>query len=486
MENIALTGFEGKKVLIFGLKRSGAASALVLHSLGAKVSVTDMKTKQSGELARELEMLPGDVGLFLGGHPEGALDGVDLVVVSPGVPMHIAALRRASTLGIEVISELELGFRLFKSADPLADFYAITGTNGKSTTTALLHFILERSGRRALLAGNIGIALSGLFPEFASELFASRRKPGQEGAPSVVVEVSNFQLEGIRDFKPRIAAILNLAPDHLDRYRDLSAYYGAKMRIFERQDEGDYLVLNAGDPNVEIIDAMLGKKKNGRGPRVVRFGRLQDSGGKIFGVYAMGSSVYVNLPGMDMELIRADDIRIKGAHNLENAMAASAMALLAGVPAEALRGALREFAGLPHRMEFVRELDGVSYINDSKGTNPPAVLRSLESFRVKGKTVILIAGGRDKNGDFGSLRGEVGKSVKLLVLIGEASGKMAAALEGAAPIGRARDLADALRISRQAASSGDVVLLSPACASFDMFRDFEDRGEKFRQEVRGL
>ncbi len=480
---MAPSGFEGKKVLIFGLKRSGAASALVLYRLGAKVSVTDMKTEQSGELDPELAKLPADAGLFLGGHPVEALDGVDLVVVSPGVPMGIAALRQASAMGIEIISELELGFRLFKSADPLADFYAITGTNGKSTTTALLHYILERSGRRAFLAGNIGYALSGLFPEFASEL-QSRREEGHAGPPSVVVEVSNFQLEGIRDFKPRIAAVLNLAPDHLDRYRDLAAYYEAKMRIFERQDEGDYLVLNADDPNIEMINGRLGKA--GRGPRVVRFGRAEGREGKIFGLYAARGSVYVNLPGMDMELIRASDIRIKGAHNLENAMAASAMALLAGVPAESVRAALAEFPGLPHRMEFIRELDGVSYINDSKGTNPPAVLRSLESFRGRGKTVILIAGGRDKNGDFGSIRNEVERSVKLLVLIGEASGKIAAALEGAAPIERAQGLEGALRISRQAASPGDVVLLSPACASFDMFRDFEDRGEKFRQEVQRL
>ncbi len=479
--------FEGKRVLVFGLKRSGAASALALHALGAQVAVTDMKTKESGELTEELGKLPEDIGLFLGGHPEEALKGVDLVVVSPGVPMNIPALLLAARAGIEVISELELGFRLFKSANPLVDFYAITGTNGKSTTTALLHFILERAGRRAILAGNIGYALSGFFtlPEGPSDI-----ELPEEPSP-VVVEVSNFQLEGIRDFKPRISAILNLAPDHLDRYRDVSAYYEAKMRIFERQDDGDYLVLNADDPNTQIIKRKL--ENANLGPKVICFGRGEGKKTKIFGLFALGGSVYVNLPGMDIELIKAGDIRIKGAHNLENAMAASAMALLAAVPAEAVREALMEFPGLPHRMEFVRELDGVAYINDSKGTNPPAVLRSLESFGGKGgnknknkKSVILIAGGRDKNGDFHSLRHEVERSVKLLVLIGEAGGKIAAALEGAARTKYAKDMAEALRISKEAARPGDVVLLSPACASFDMFRDFEDRGDKFREEAQRL
>ncbi len=486
---MTVTGFEGKKVLIFGLKRSGAASALALHSLGAKVAVTDMKTKESGELAEELSRLPEGIGLFLGGHPQEALEGVDLVVVSPGVPMNIPALTLAARSGIEIISELELGFRLFKAADPLTDFYAITGTNGKSTTTALLHYILERSGRRALLAGNIGYALSGLFPGNLSH-GASPEAAGREGGFPVVVEVSNFQLEGIRDFKPRISAILNLAPDHLDRYKDVSAYYEAKMKIFERQDDGDYLVLNAGDPNAQIISGKLQKAgpDTKAMPKVVWFGNGEDKTTKIFGLYSMRGSVYVNLPGMDIELIKAGDIRIKGAHNLENAMAAGAMALLAGVPAEAVRTALMEFPGLPHRMEFVRELDGVSYINDSKGTNPPAVLRSLESFsgQKKENSIILIAGGRDKNGDFQSLRNQVERSVKLLVLIGEASGKIAAALQGAAPMEYAMDLAEALRISKAAARPGDVVLLSPACASFDMFRDFEDRGDRFREEARRL
>ncbi len=454
---------KGKKVLIFGLKRSGRAAALALFRLGAKVAITDMKTRE--ELAGDVRDLPDGIEFFLGGHPEEALEGAELVVLSPGVPMGIPLLREAAGRGVEVISELELGYRLFKYENPLVEFYAITGTNGKSTTSTLLHYMLLKAGRQAVLAGNIGHALTGFAGEDAKR------------ADCVVVEVSSFQLEAVSDFKPRISAILNLAPDHLDRYAGRQAYYETKMRIYGRQDEGDYLVLNSGDPACRRIAGEL--KGSPSAPRVVYFGS-----DKEMGLYERGGSVFINLPGMDMELMETSGIRIKGAHNLENAMAAGAMALLAGVPAGTVREALMEFPGLPHRMEFVRELDGVSYINDSKGTNPPAVLKSLGSFG--DSPIILIAGGRDKNGDFESLRDAVKKHVKLLVLIGEAGGKIAAALEGACEMAFAPDMGGAVRMARQAARPGDVVLLSPACASFDMFRDFEDRGRKFAGEVRGL
>ncbi len=459
-----LNVFKGKKVLIFGLKRSGRAAALALSNLGAKVSITDMKT--AGELSQEIKGLPAGIDLRLGGHPAEAMEGVELVVLSPGVPMGIPSLKEAARQGVEIIGELELGYRLLKYENPLVEFYAVTGTNGKSTTSTLLHYMLLKAGRKAVLAGNIGQALTGFLTGDA------------KSADCVVVEVSSFQLEAVSDFKPAIAAILNLAPDHLDRYAGRKAYYEAKMRIYGRQDYGDYLVLNSADPACRGIARRL--KGAAAAPRIIWFG-----GNKKLGLYEKGGSVFINLPGMDnMELVNTSGIRIKGAHNLENAMAAGCMAFLAGVPAGAVRAALMEFPGLPHRMEFVRELDGVSYINDSKGTNPPAVLRSLESF---GKNpLILIAGGRDKNGDFESLRDAVKKHVKLLVLIGEASGKIAAALEGASAMGRARDMGEAVRIARQAARPGDVVLLSPACASFDMFKDFEDRGGKFSEEVRGL
>ena len=465
---------KGKKVLIFGLKRSGRAAALTLRGLGADVCVTDMKT--AAGLAEEIKGLPEDIGLYLGGHPEEAIDGVDTIVVSPGVPMGIPLLRKAAGLGIEIIGELELGYRLFKYENPELEFYAVTGTNGKSTTSTLLHFMLREAGRQSVLAGNIGRALTGFNQK-------NQRQENARSIDSIVVEVSNFQLEAVSEFKPRIASILNLAPDHLDRYPDINAYYRAKMRIYERQDGGDYLVLNAGDP---VCRRIAGNLKNAdSAPKIIYFGKTSEAGVSERGVFERAGSVLINLPGMnDMELIKASDIKIKGAHNLENAMAAACMALLAGVPVGSVQKSLVKFSGLPHRMEFVRELDGVSYINDSKGTNPPAVLRSLESFGEN--PIILIAGGRDKNGDFGSLREAVKKHVKLVVLIGEASGKIEVALSGAAPMVRARDMGEAVRLSKGAARPADVVLLSPACASFDMFTDFEDRGRRFAGEVQRL
>ena len=475
-----LTAFRDKRVLVAGLKRSGRAAALALYNLGARVSITDMKT--AGELEGSKDLPPG-IGLYLGGHPEEALDGVDFVVASPGVPMDRGLLKTASGRGIEIIGELELGYRLFKLENPLVDFLAVTGTNGKSTTSTLLHFMLRKAGGNAILAGNIGDALTGFF--------------GAEGAKqtdAVVVEVSSFQLEAVSDFKPRVAAILNLAPDHLDRYASLDAYYGAKMRIYERQDEGDFLVLNAVDAACREIAGRLsggpvrGPVRRASVPGVIYFGGfLGGNAGekqKGRGLYERKGSVFIDLPGMETELIKTSEIRIKGAHNLENAMAASCMALLAGAPVEAVRAALMEFPGLAHRMEFVRELEGVTYINDSKGTNPPAVLRSLQSFGER--PIILIAGGRDKNGDFGSLRKTVREHVRLVVLIGEAAEKLEAALRGAAEIRKAGDMGEAGRMARRAACPGEVVLLSPACASFDMFEDFEDRGRKFAAEVQAL
>ena len=473
--NDGATAFRGRKILIAGLKRSGRAAALALHNLGARVSVTDMKT--ADELPG-LKDIPEGIFLFLGGHPEEALDGVDLVVVSPGVPMGSGLLRAAARRGIEIIGELELGFRLLKYENPLVDFLAVTGTNGKSTTSTLLHFMLRKAGKNAILAGNIGEALTG----FA----AAGARPDL-----AVVEVSSFQLEAVSGFKPRVASILNLAPDHLDRYAGLEAYYAAKTRICECQGKGDFLVINAGDPACLEMAAHIENIKGAQKPGIIYFasrGVKIKSPGR--GLYERGGSVFIDLPEIEMdrekELIKASEIRIKGAHNLENAMAAAGMALLSGAPADAVRAALAEFPGLAHRMEFVREIDGVLYVNDSKGTNPPAVLRSIQSFGQQERPIVLIAGGRDKNGDFESLHGAVEGNVKLVVLIGEAADKIEAALKGSAEIRRAADMGEAVRISRQAARPGDVVLLSPACASFDMFEDFEDRGRKFSEEVRKL
>lgn len=448
---------KGKKALIVGLGRSGLGSALLLRRLGASVIITDKKDKES--LRHHVDKLPSDIRLYLGGHPKEALDGVSLLVVSPGVPSDIEIIRSARSMGIEVIGELELAFLLSRPAP----FYAITGTNGKSTTTTLLNLMFQRAGVRTLLGGNIGRAMS-------TELLNAW--DSKRDFSSCVVEVSSFQLEEIKTFKPKGAAILNITPDHMDRYHSMERYLEAKARIFMNQDGEDFLILNKDD---EASKGLLLKDIRAK---VYFFSRRSE----VAGLYLRGKTIYQNI-GAPRPLIDISEIKIKGVHNLENAMAASAMALLAGLPEDSIREALREFEGLEHRLEFVREIDGVVYINDSKGTNVGAVLKSLEGLD---RPTVLIAGGRDKDGDFTTLRQLVKEKVRAVVLIGEAREKLSQALRGAAECVFADTLEDAVRTAKNLAPKGGAVLLSPACASFDMFRDYEERGKRFKEAVMAL
>jgi UDP-N-acetylmuramoylalanine--D-glutamate ligase len=482
---------EGKRITVVGLARSGLGAANLLSALGASVTVTDTKTAE--ELGSSVRRLDPSVRLALGGHPENVFTSADMLVVSPGVPAGLAPLKLARERGIPVIGELELAYqateddgdkRLPGTGTP---FIAVTGSNGKSTTTSLLDLILREGGYRTLMGGNIGNALTEEFCKMADDA-----KPGASPASGrprldfIVAEVSSFQLETIDKFRPRIAAILNITPDHMDRYRSLSEYAEAKARISMNQDKDDFLVLNADDTGTQPLykknfDDISAQKAL---PHVYWFSRRR----KVEGVYCADGSIHCNMPGhgnipSDPPLMDAAEVRIKGVHNLENAMAAAAMALLAGCPVAAVRKTLSEFPGLEHRLEFVRELDGVRYINDSKGTNVGAVLKSIESFSAP---LILIAGGRDKAGDFSALGPLVSEKVKTLVLIGESSEKIGKALGDLTETVKAKDLTEAVAISREMAAWGDVVLLSPACASFDMFRDFEDRGRQFKKLVREL
>lgn len=476
-----------KKIIVVGLARSGVGAANLLASMGCHVTVTDMKGHN--ELDDALRRLSPSVRTALGGHPEDIFLDADIVVVSPGVPLDIGPIRTAEGRGAEVIGELELAFRcLDRTGGRGIPFLAVTGSNGKSTTTTLLNEMMGLGGHKTLFGGNIGNALTeeihalllrGVFGLKEMDGATVLDIPAEGGPDYVVAEVSSFQLEAIRSFRPHVASVLNITPDHMDRYHSMSEYAAAKARIFERQTEGDFLVVNADDP--ETMAAVRPCLSGAQGPLVVPFSRKAG----VEGIYCIDGTVRCALPGLprNMELIGAEEIRIKGVHNLENAMAASAMALLAGCRVDAVRAALREFGGLEHRLELVRVLDGVSYINDSKGTNVGAVIKSIESFA---SPLILIAGGRDKAGDFEALRGPVSGRVKALVLIGEAAGKIGSALGDITEAVYAGDLKEAVSICRKMASSGDVVLLSPACASFDMFRDFEDRGRQFKEIVRGL
>ena len=475
---------KGKKILIFGLARSGAGAANLLARSGAEVTVTDKKSK--GELTEFVERLLPSVRLALGGHPDGIFKNTDLIVVSPGVPLDIPPLKKAKDAGIKIIGELELAYQIIRESKgqraERTEFLAVTGTNGKSTTTSLLYEMVKNSGFKAMIGGNIGNALT---EEIYKKVEDKDALNSQLSALNcIVAEVSSFQLESIDEFRPNGATILNITPDHLDRYHhSMDEYRDAKAQIFLNQKKEDFLVLNADDPEVMEVENLKIKVKSER-PKIFYFSRRKE----IQGVYFKDDAVYSNirdskLSADSFKLIRASDIRIKGVHNLENAMAASAMALLAKCPVDAIVKTMKEFPGLEHRLEFVRDLDGVDYINDSKGTNVGAVIKSLESFSAP---VILIAGGRDKAGDFSILRPLVKGRVKALVLIGEAGEKINKALGDLTETRFANDFKEAVMISRRCASKGDVVLLSPACASFDMFRDFEDRGRQFKKIVGDL
>jgi len=449
-----------KRAVVIGLQRSGAAAANLLAARGWTITVSDLRS--GPELEEFTSRLAPSVGVALGGHPAGLVDGADLVVVSPGVPLSSPPVREAREKGIEVIGELELAWRYFHEGHDGHDgpeYYAVTGTNGKSTTVTLLQMMMAASGRKSLLGGNIGVPL------------CSALDSGED-YDCVVAEVSSFQLDTIESFHPRGSAVLNVTPDHLDRYASIREYRDSKLRVAVNQSGDDFIVLNADDPLLSDIAGLV--------PRAYYFSRMK----KVNGVFMQEGKVRFEFSGVESgDIIDASDIRIRGAHNMENAMAASALALLGGCSMDAVRKALKEFSGLEHRLEFVRLLDGVTYINDSKGTNVGAVLKSLESFD---SPVVLIAGGRDKNGEFQKLLPLVSARVRAVVLIGEAAVKMASVLGSAVECLNASTMDDAVEKAGSIACEGDVVLLSPACASFDMFRDFEHRGREFKKAVMGL
>lgn len=441
--------FNGKQVTVVGLARSGIAAARALHARGAIVTVTDKKPL--GQLDLQIKALGSDaVSVVAGGHPARIFMEADLIVLSPGIPK-IAPILEARRHGVKVISELELAWMLSNTP-----YIGITGTNGKSTVTTLVGLMLAKAKKKVLVAGNIGNALT----EDTAQL---------SGRDWIVAELSSFQLEDIDTFRPGIATILNLTQDHLDRYDDIEEYGEAKARIFMNQQKEDFLVLNFDDP---VVKSYTGNTA----ATVVPFSRKLR-----FNPGACVLDGYVVFNGR--RIIAVDEIKISGVHNLENALAATALSILAGADVNSVAAALRSFPGLEHRLEFVRDKDGVSYINDSKGTNIGAVIKSVEGFS---RPVILIAGGLDKGSDFSSLKDLFKHKVKLLILIGAAADKIAKAVETATETVFAQSLQEAVQFASACATRGDIVLLSPACASFDMFKNFEDRGRQFKEAVQNL
>lgn len=476
---------KGKKIVVVGLARSGVGAANLLFSLGADVTVTDKKG--SDQLTEFLNRLRHGINTVIGEHPFLLFEEADTIVVSPGVPLDIAPIRHAANKGVKIISELELAYQIVEARGNRREaignkaahhpfFLAITGTNGKSTTTTLLYEMIKNSGFNAIVGGNIGNALTEEILNFNFQI---------SNFDYIVAEVSSFQLESIDAFRPRGAAILNITPDHLDRYHSMSDYIDAKCRIFMNQTAEDFLILNADDPTTEeIIKRIKAQAASGKEvPQVVYFSRNE----KVEGAYLKDGFIHFNLPEFNIPstfTLQPSTFKIKGVHNIENAMAASLMALLSGSSIEAVVNTMNTFPGLEHRLEFVREIDGVKFINDSKGTNVGAVVKSLESFN---EPLVLIAGGRDKDSDFTILRPLIREKVKALILIGEAKDKIKKAVgDVVKDVFIEDDFKAAIIKAKQVASSGDIVLLSPACASFDMFKDFEDRGRQFKEVVNSL
>ncbi len=441
--------FRGKKATVVGLARSGVAAARALHALGAIVTVTDKKPLI--QLSAQVKSLGNDhIVIEAGGHPDPIFLEADLIVLSPGVPK-LPQILAAQQRGVNVISELELAWLLSD-----VPYIGITGTNGKSTVTTLVGLMLGRAQKKVLVAGNIGNALT-------EDITLLKQQDW------IVAELSSFQLEYIETFHPRVATILNVTQDHLDRYHDIAEYGEVKTRIFMNQRKDDFLILNFDDPLV--------KSYAKRTPAtVIPFSRLLRFSP---GVCVQDGFLTFN----NRRIIRIDEIKIKGVHNLENALAAAALALCADADPTSVAAVLREFSGLEHRLEFVRAKDGVVWINDSKGTNVGAVVKSVEGFT---QPVILIAGGLDKGSDFSPLYNLFKQKVKLLILIGKAADKMAKALGSSTETVFAQTLQDAVKLAAARSSWGDVVLLSPACASFDMFKDFEDRGRQFKEAVMNM
>jgi len=446
----------GKKILVVGAGKSGISVARFLVRRGAAVALTDTRTKDkfNGELD---DLIDSGVQAVLGNYPEVMPGTFDMLVVSPGVPPTVPPVAAAMRHGIPVTGELELAYRFAR-----APMVAITGTNGKTTTTALVGEIFRAAGIHTLVGGNIGLPLVDVVEGYGPE-------------DMIVAEVSSFQLETARQFRPRVAVILNITPDHLDRHGTMEGYIAAKARIFARQGRGDITVLNYDDPRTRML-------AEATGGQVIFFSRRHNL---KEGVLVLQGRIVVRLEGRETDIAAAGEVAIPGGHNLENALAAVAAAFALGVKPAVLAHTLRTFPGVAHRLETVAVKNGVRYVNDSKGTNPDASIKALEAFD---RPIVLLAGGRNKGSDFTELARLAREKVRVLVVLGECADEVerAARQAGCGEILRARDFREAVLTAHRAARPGDVVLLSPACASWDMFNNFEERGDLFREIVNSL
>jgi UDP-N-acetylmuramoylalanine--D-glutamate ligase len=447
-----------KKVLVVGLGRTGIATARFLIKRGAGVTVTDMASEgELGDYPRQAREM--GITMELGRHRVETFNGADLVIISPGVPHTIAPVLQAKENGIRVMGEMEMASRFIQ--EPLI---AVTGTNGKTTTTRLLGDMLEQSGLSVFAGGNIGRPLIGYVDN-------------EEKAQIIVAEVSSFQLDTIETFHPRIAVLLNIAEDHLDRYADFTDYFRSKFRIFENQDENDTAILNGSDPRIRL------RARNISGRKLFFGNRSNDE----VAATITPEKIVINFKGgnhIGEELIiDRSQVAIPGEHNSENIAAASLAALTAGATPRGVTSAVANFRGISHRLEYIDTIDGVRFFNDSKATNTEAVVRALECFN---NSVVLILGGRNKGGNFNLLSEAVGRHVTEIIALGEATPDILAALSPIVPVTTATTMQDAVVKAAGRAVAGNVVLLSPACSSFDMYTDYAHRGTVFAETVKNL
>ena len=447
-----------KRVLVVGLGKSGVASALFMKAHGARVTVSD--TKSGDELRNEIPvLLDHGITVETGGHGDRTFRGQDLIVVSPGVPVDAPPLLQARAAGETVIGEIELAAQFLPG--PIV---AITGSNGKTTTTTLTGEIMTAAGFTALVGGNIGTPAISL---------ADRAQP----ETVIVLEVSSFQLETIQTFRPKVAVVLNVTPDHLDRHRTLEVYVDAKARIFENQQASDFAVLNADDPICVTLAARTRAQ-------VFWFSRQKEV---EQGAWVRDGNIVFRDASDQREILQVSEIPLKGAHNLENVLAAACAGLLMGCSPEKIRQAVRDFKAVEHRLEFVATVRGVDYYNDSKATNVDATIKALESFPAN---IHLILGGKDKGSDYTVLNNLLRQRVKRVYTIGAAAAKIESQIisskNGGPELVHAETLENAVRKAGAVAQSGDVVLLAPACASFDQFKSYEHRGRVFKDIVRSL
>jgi len=441
-------------VMVVGIASTGLAVARFLRDRGACVTMSDVMTaEQLGNKINEAVSL--GVTLKLGRHDVGDFTSQSLVVISPGVPHTVEAIKKTMEAGIPVIGEIELAAQYI--SDPIV---AVTGTNGKTTTTELVGQMLARSGLEVFVGGNIGNPL-------IDYVNAGMDKD------VVVAEISSFQLDTTSTFKPKVSLLLNVTPDHLDRYRDFGEYTASKGKIFQNQDQHDYAILNKADRATEILAPKIAAT-------LLYFNAGRNS---ERGAWLDEQGLHCHLPGQEPHTFDLSCLQIKGKHNVENVAAASLAALAVGASPSGITETLCRFTGLRHRLEYVTTVNGTQYYDDSKGTNVDAVARALESFEAP---VILIMGGRDKGGDYKILENLIHTRVKVLVVIGEAQNRIVDALGKYARTEKATGLPEAVQTARLAANPGEVVLLSPGCSSFDMFKDYAHRGEIFRRSVRQL